>query len=70
MTDGYTESSPLGRLENITVRTADGRVFDLGHPGEPGFRTKVAKYIWARRKEFAKEPKALSEYLSLMNRKG
>lgn len=63
---GSTESSPLGRLENITVRTADGRVFDLGHPGTAQFRRNVIKYIWVRRNEFAKEPKVLSEYLKMM----
>lgn len=63
---GYTESSPLGQLENITVRTAEGRVFDLGHPGLPGFRMNVLKYVWARRKEFIKQPKVLFQYLTMM----
>jgi len=34
-----------GRLENVTVVKADGRVFDLGRPGTAKFRRRHRRYL-------------------------
>lgn len=35
---------PRGECENITVTTADGRVFDLGKPGSLKFKIRLKAY--------------------------
>ncbi len=41
----------LGRCENVTVRTSDGRVYDLGSPYSMLFRLRVLVYRIRRWKE-------------------
>lgn len=50
---GHLAQSPLlGVCENITVTTADGRVFDLGPPDSKDFDRRVLKYKRERSEEF------------------
>lgn len=44
-------SPSVGECANITVRTADGRVFDLGKPTSFLFKARLALYKWRRRRE-------------------
>lgn len=39
----------VGRLENVTVFKADGRVIDLGRPGTVRFRYRHRRYLRSTR---------------------
>lgn len=41
---GSAKAPPRAVLENITVKAADGRVFDLGRPDSRLFRLRVLRY--------------------------
>lgn len=46
------KSPQVGTLENVTVRTADGRVYNLGNPNSWLFRFRVFMYRARRAVEF------------------
>jgi hypothetical protein len=47
----HATTKPNAHLENVTVTTADGRVFDLGNPNSKLFRLRIWRYQMQRRQE-------------------
>lgn len=51
MSDSVVVVSPTDPSVAITVRTKDGRIFNLGNPKSLLFPLRRAWYLWRRRKE-------------------